>query len=313
MMKKTIILLIIFSALTVSCSIQKLAINKISDILSDSGGGSALTGDEDPEFVGDALPFALKMYEILLEQNPEHQGLLLTSGMGFIMYANAFIQTPASMLPEEEYEQQEAMMERAKRMYIRGRNYVFRALEVAHPGFLEAVQTDTYPDILSEMTEEDVASLYWAAAGWVAAISINIFDVGLTIDVDKAVALMDRAYEIEPDFGVGMIDDFYILYYSSMPEGMGGSEEKARFHFARAVELSGGNNPSPYVSLATSLSIQKQDAGEFRELLSMALAVDIEKQPENKLANIITQRKARWYLDHIEDFFLLDFNEPEDL
>jgi len=312
-MKKIIILLTIVGVLTVSCSIQKLAVNMISDALSESGNGTALTGDEDPEFVGDALPFALKLYEILLEQNPEHQGLLLTSGMGFVMYANAYIQTPASMLPGEEYEKQEAMMERAKRMYLRGRNYVFRALEVAHPGFIEAIETDTYPDILPEMTEEDVPSLYWAAAGWFAAISINIFDVGLTIDIEKAVALMERAYELDPDFGDGMIDDFYILYYSSMPEGMGGSEEKARFHFARVVELSEGNNPSPYVSLATTLSIQKQDAEEFQDLLNSALAVDIEQQPENKLANIITQRKAQWYLDHIEDFFLLDFDEPEDL
>ncbi len=295
-----------------SCSLQKLAINQISDILSGDAGGAVFTGDEDPELIADALPFALKMYESLLEQNPEHTGLLLTTGMGFVMYANAFIQTPAQMLSGDEYEKQAAMMDRAKKMYLRGKLYLFRGLEVNHPGFIAAVEGDNLDEILTEMTLEDVPFLYWAAAGWLAAISINIFDVGLTMDVDKPVGLINRAYELEPDFGSGMIDDFYILYYASMPDGMGGSEEKARYHFQRAVDLSEGTNPSPYVSLATTLSIRKQDADEYRMLLETALSIDIETQQDSILANTIVQEKAKWYLDHIEDFFLLDVEEPED-
>ena len=311
-MKKIVLLAVVPVLFFSSCSLQKLAINKVSDILSGSTGGSAFTGDEDPALVGDALPFALKMYETLLEQNPEHTGLLLTTGMGFIMYANAFVQTPALMLPDDQYENQAEMLERAKKFYIRGRDYCFRALEVNYPGFLEALYSENPALFLENLTLEEVPLLYWSGAGWLAAISIDIFDVELSMNLDKAAVLMDRAYELDPDFGRGVIDDFYILYYASVPEGMGGSREKALYHFKRAVEISQGANPSPYLSLATTLSIQDQNADEYKMLLERALAIDTDLDPENRLANIIVQEKAGWYLEHIEDFFLLEPDTPED-
>jgi len=311
-MKKIVLLAVIPVIFFSSCSLQKLVMNKVSDMLSGSSGGSAFTGDDDPQLVGDALPFALKMYETLLDQNPDHTGLLLTTGMGFVMYANAFVQTPAQMLPDDEYEKQGEMYARAKKLYIRGRDYCFRALEVNHPGFLEAIYSDEPVPFMENLTIEDVPLLYWSAAGWLAAISIDIFDVGLSMNLDKAAVLMDRAYALEPDFGKGMIDDFYILYYASVPEGMGGSREKAKYHFDRAVELSEGLNPSPYLSYATTISIQDQNADEYRSLLEKALAIELEQDPDNLLANSIMQEKAQWQLDHIEDFFLLETDIPED-
>jgi predicted anti-sigma-YlaC factor YlaD len=63
---------------------------------------------------------------------------------------------------------------------------------------------------------------------------------------------------------------------------------------------------SPYVALATSVCVAEQDIGKFKELLNKALAIDIEARPQHRLANILTQRKARWLLDHIDNYFLLD-------
>src|SRR5215510_12415400 len=89
--------------LMLSCSINKMAINAVSNALTGSGSAETFTGDSDPELVGDALPSAIKMYETLLSQNPNHQGLLLTTGSMFVMYANAFVQTPAEMLDPIDY------------------------------------------------------------------------------------------------------------------------------------------------------------------------------------------------------------------
>ena len=87
-----------------ACSIQQLAIDMVIGALSGDGSASAFTGDDDPELVGDSLPFALKLYETLLAQSPDNVGLLLTTGSGFVMYANAYVQTPADMLPGSEFE-----------------------------------------------------------------------------------------------------------------------------------------------------------------------------------------------------------------
>ena len=67
------------------CSIKKIAISKLGDSLA-SQSTSSFASDEDPELVGDALPFALKLMEGLLDQVPNHRGLLCATSSGFTQY-----------------------------------------------------------------------------------------------------------------------------------------------------------------------------------------------------------------------------------
>ncbi|MDZ7793006.1 MAG: TRAP transporter TatT component family protein [Spirochaetia bacterium] len=82
-------------------------------------------------------------------------------------------------------------------------------------------------------------------------------------------------------------------------------EQKARFHFNQAVELSDGHALGPYVALAGSIAVKNQDAQEYRRLLEKALSIEVDKYPEMRLENTILQEKARWMLEHIEDKFLV--------
>ncbi len=296
--------LLFISLLLGACSIKQLAVDTVIDALSE-GGGTTFTGDNDPELVGDALPFALKLYETLLAQSPDNRGLLRTTGSGFIMYSNVYVQMPADMLPASRHEERSEMRQRAKKLYIRGRDYVIDALDVGHPGFAEALENDDYQGYLREMTEEDVPDLYWAGSGWLGAIAINAFDVKLGITREKAIALIQRALEIDESYGDGAIHGVLISYYGSLPAMLGGSEEKAREHFQRALELSEGQNAGAYVSLAQSVSVGNQDHEEFRMLLNKALEIT-PTNPENRLETIIMQEKAQWLLDNIDDYFLLD-------
>ena len=70
---------------TSGCSIRQMAINRLADAL--AGGGDVYTSDNDPELVGDALPFALKTIETLLAEAPEHQGLLLSACESYNQYS----------------------------------------------------------------------------------------------------------------------------------------------------------------------------------------------------------------------------------
>ena len=63
-----------------------------------------------------------------------------------------------------------------------------------------------------------------------------------------------------------------------------------------------GLSPGPYVSLS-GLSISKQDRAEFEKLMKEALAIDPEKDKSNRLVVIITQRRAKAMLDHIDALF----------
>ena len=302
---------LLLCALTVvlaSCSLNKLAVNMVAKTLS-SGDSTVFTGEEDPQLVADALPFAMKLYESLLEQTPENEDLLLTTGSVFTMYANAFIQTPASMLPESEYEQQQQMLARAKKMYLRGRGYLLRALELRYPGFGEDLRGNDLEQALAAMVVEDVPLLFWTSASWLGAFSTDTFDMELLLNLSKPIAVLNRALELDESWSQGMIHDTLISIYGSLPEAMGGSQEKARYHFEKAIEYSGGLSPSPYVALASTVSVANQDVKEFRQLLAQALAIDPADNPDNRLQILLSQEKARWLLGHIEDFFLVDLKE----
>jgi predicted anti-sigma-YlaC factor YlaD len=290
--------------LLASCSINKLAMKSVSDALTGPGGTDVFTGDSDPQLVGDALPFAIKLYETLLAQNPDHQGLLLTTGSLFVMYANAFVQGPAEMEPPARAAERQAGKARAKSLYLRGADLLYRGLERRYPGFSGAFKAGNLDAYLSEMKKEDVPFLYWGGAGILAAYSLDNFDLNLGVRVPEVGAMMNRAYALDPDFNNGAIDDFFILFYASLPPTIGGDKARAEAHFQRAVEKTGGLAAGPYVSYAVSVAVPAQDYNTFKEKLEAALAVDPEGDPANRLVNLISQKKARYYLDNAADYFL---------
>lgn len=314
MQSKRILFLTILALLILTnnnCSIKKMAMNQVANALTSasSGSGNVFTTDNDPELVGDALPFTIKMYESLMVSAPWHMGLKLQTGMLYVMYANAFLQTPADMMPDERMEEQEFLMKRAKNLYLRGRDILLQALDKKYPGFLKTLNDKKDQQALGKVAKKDIDFLYWGAAGWLGAFALDPFDMKLGMTVPRANAMMNRVMELNPNYGQGAIHDFYVLYYGAMPDYMGGDFNKAREYYKKAVAASGGKSTSPHLSLATTVSVQEQNLKEFKKLLGRVLAVDVDADPENRLLNILNQRKARWLLDHSDNFFL---GGPED-
>ena len=302
---RLILIVIIFCSFFLSsCSINKLAMKAVSDALSGDGSSDVFTGDSDPELVGDAIPFAIKLYETLLAANPEHQGLMLTTGSLFVMYANAFVQGPAEMLPNSEWETREAQMMRAKKLYLRGYEILYNALELKYRGFKEASgKTDTLNSFLKKFKKEDVGLIYWAVAGGLSAYSIDIMDFELSGKISMWNAMIHRAYELDPDFGGSTLDEFFVIFYSALPELMGGDLDRAKYHFNLTLEKTKGNSAGVYVSYAQSICVPAQDYDTFEDCLLKALAVDVDADVSTRLVNIISQRKARWLLDNAWTLF----------
>jgi predicted anti-sigma-YlaC factor YlaD len=292
-------ILILFS----SCSINRMATKAVANALTGDGSGAVFTGDTDPELIGSALPFAIKMYEALLSQQPDHPGLILTTGSLFVMYANAFIQGPAEMLPVEAYQEREDQLNRARKLYLRGVDILAGGLEKKYPGWNTAYTRGVQPAYLVKLKKADVPLIYWHAAGFLSAYALNPFDLDLGMRLPELTAAIDRAYELDPDFNQGALDEFYMLFYSSMPEGMGGDPSKVEAHYHLALEKTRGLSPGPYVSYAQAVCIPAQDYDTFKRCLESALGVDIEQDLPNRLVNILSQRKARRLLESAPDFF----------
>ena len=174
-----------------SCSIEDMIIEKLADSLS-SGMGQSFTGEDDPQLVGEALPFALKLYDSLLEKAPRHVNLLLATGSAYIMYANAYVQTPAEMLPRSRYQEKQALLIRAKRFYLRGRGMIMRALDVKYPGFSDQLNSNDPGQALDRCGKDAAPFLYWGCAGLFAAYAADIFDIQISIMLPKALLLMEK-------------------------------------------------------------------------------------------------------------------------
>jgi predicted anti-sigma-YlaC factor YlaD len=266
-------------------------------------GSSVYATDDDPELVGAALPFGLKTIEALLVQSPHNKGLLLAAASGFTQYAYAFVQTEADLIEDSDLTRAIYLRERAERLYRRALGYGIRGLEEVRPGFADLLKSDP-SKALAPFGKKDVALLYWTATAWGAAISLDKTNSALSADLPGVEALIGRALELDKEFDEGVLYDFMIVYEGGRPTAGGGSIDRAREALARAMLLSGGRRAAPLVSFAETVDISTQDRAEFKKLLDQALAVNIDGDPDQRLANVIAQRRARWLLGRMDRLFL---------
>jgi hypothetical protein len=290
-----------------SCSVKRWAVRSVANTL--TGGVDVYGTDEDPELVRDALPFGLKTMESLLAVVPDHEGLLLTLCKGFTQYSYAFVQADGDLLVNSDYARSMALHARAFKLYLRARDYGLRGLEKRYRGISGQLDLDPVK-AAARIQKRDLAMLYWTAAAWGSAISLGKDRPELLADLPAIRALLERGLALDEGYEGGAIHEALILM-DALPEAMGGSEARARGHFARAVALSNDTKASPYVTLATSVSVLKQDRVEFVALLNRALELDPARDPSQRLAAIVLQRKARALLDRADEFFVDEAAPPD--
>ena len=281
------------------CSVRRLAIDGLAEAL--AGSAEAFASETDPELVRDALPFALKAVEALLLEEPEQADLLLAACSGFTQYTYAFVEKEAKALAETDYERSSAQRARAVRLYMRARDYGLRGLELEHPGIGERLRREPSA-AAAELEQGDMPFVYWTAAAWGLAIAGGQDRPELAADLDAVRMLFRRALELDESFMDGALHEALITI-EALPEAMGGSRERAREHFERAVELSHGKRATPYVSFVESILVPAQDRAGFEDLLSRALAIDPDEDPSARLANHLAQERARHLLATVDDLF----------
>jgi len=281
-------------------AVKSSAIRMVADQL--SAGSSGFSSDNDPELIREALPFGLKTLESLAAELPKHRPLLRSLASGFTSYAVAFVLPEVRPLEAVDLDRAREQRVRARKLCLRGRDYGLRALEVAYPAIRRGLAADPARAVAA-MKAADVPDLYWTAAGWGMAISTGKDQMDLVADVPVVEALIARAHALDEAWDDGSIHEFLIAF-ESRGESMGGSLDRARRHFTRAMELAKGRRISPLVSLAENVCIQTQNRKEFDTLIDQAIAFDVEQFPEIRLLNLLAQRKARQLKAMADDLFL---------
>ncbi len=281
--------------------IRRYAMNKLGDAL--AGSSTTFASDDDPELIGAALPFSLKLMESILAETPRHRGLLSATASGFAQYSYVYVQQAADEAEDSSLERSTALKLRARRLFLRARDYGLRGLEASHPGFGQALGANPRSAVLVA-TKRDVSLLYWTAAAWGSAIAISKDVPELIAGLGTVEALIDRSLALDESFDSGSIHGFLISYEMSRPGGTGDPAERSRRHFERAVALTAGQSAAPYLSFAEAVLVGQQKRAEFKTLLERALAIDVNARPEWRLANLVMQRRARWLLGRVDEMFV---------
>ena len=294
------LLVLLIMSLACGCSVKRMAVNYLGNALAE--GGSVYATDDDPELIREALPFSLKLLETLLAESPENKNLLLAATTGFTQYAYAYIQQDADRIEESDIETSDQLRLRARNLFLRAKNYGLRGLETGGADFASDLMENSATAV-NKCGDDQVDLLFWTAVAWAGAINVSRDEPELISQLPLVDALIDRARELDPEYGLGAIESFLVSYEFARAIPQEEAIRRSREHFQQAVRISRGQQASPYVSLAESVAVTEQNRGEFIDLLEQALAIDPNADPGNRLANLIAQARARWLLEQTDELF----------
>lgn len=275
-MKSATLIALVFTILFTGC-IRAIAINTVGGII--DNGFEALTEEQDLDFAGKALPANIKLLEVMLKSDPGNERILLLLSQGYSSYALGFVE--------------DTDPERAKILYLRGRDYALRVLRKnARMASALDGSLDDLNAVLGRRGKDDVPAVFWAAFGWGSYIYLSLTEPAAIADLPRTEAMMQFVVEKNPSFYYGGAHVFLGTLYGSRPRLLGGDVEKSRQHFDAAIRISGGKFLMTQVYCARSLAVQTLDEQLFDELLGTVNSTSLEVLPEFRLANAIAKRKA---------------------
>lgn len=252
-----------------------------------------------------ALASNLKLLEVLLQSSPDNQDLLLQASQGFGAYAFAFVE---DKIATHRTDPQLAHLHRgrARLLYLRGRDYGLRVLELRHAHFAAALRADlpTFRAALQRLHKEDVTALFWAAYGWAGAINWSRDRPEMLADIPRVAMMMRRALELDERYFHAGPHLFFGVYYASRSRPLGGDPSRARFHLDTALRLTGGRFLLVRVFTADPYAVQIQDRALFEAELRAILDAPEDLAPEQRLLNEIAKARARRLLERIDELFL---------
>ena len=277
------------------------AVGMVASTLASSG--DVFTRDDDPELVGQAIPFGLKLYESLLDSAPKNKDLLIATCSNFTQYGVAYLETEALVLGEANHHDEVAHLnDRALKLYLRSRGYCLRAMEVRFPGIGPKLLKDPAA-ALAKAEKKDVPLLYWTAASWGSAIGLG------ARQARHQHRPPDRARAGRPGHRARrIVEQGSAARNAHLARQPARGARRARRNApaptsSARVELQKESSPGPYVALALGIAVPAQDRAEFESLLKQALAIDPEKDPSTRLVTLVQQRRARALLDQIDTRF----------
>lgn len=290
--------------LSASCSMTRIAANQTTEIMIRAI--PSFDRESDIEFAEKSSMSNLKLIEGLLEVTPDNEDLLLLNSSSFTRYAFAFIEEQIDLADERyDFEEKEKYVRRAVDFYGRGKSYALSVMDQHQAGFSQLISGDLerFAEALRQIKKEHVSALFWSAFSWGSIINLQQNEPARLAELARVELMMDRILELDERFFFGGAHLFYGMFYGGRPEMLGGDSEKAKKHFARAVEITGGKFLMAKFMLAKCYAYQTQNRKLFETTLKEVIEASDDLFPDQRLANELAKRRARHLLGRIDDLF----------
>jgi len=200
-----------------------------------------------------SIPADLKLIEGLLKSDPENKQLLTTLCMGFTGYAMLFVE--------------EKDPERASKLYLRGRNYGFKALGLMMYMSKNISEKDNILNKLTNINKKELQVLFWTTISWNSWINLNLDKPVAIAQLSLAQACLEKVLDIDPYYFYGTPYTLMGSILASKPALLGGNEKKAREYFEKAINFSDGKFFLTQYYFAKYYAVRIQDKDLFFKLI----------------------------------------------
>jgi len=156
-----------------------------------------------------------------------------------------------------------------------------------------------------QFEREDIFDLYWLAAAFGGSIKSSRGNPFELINLPYVERLLITAIQLDPAWGNGTLYSAMMSYTTSRPDLSGEMlRDTVDFYYKKAVEYSDSLDASPFLNYAEAIHKPFQERKEFEDKLSFVLEMDVVRNSEYELSNLIAKNRAEWLLSNTDEYFL---------
>ena len=293
--------------ITTGCNMQELMVNMTAPVLKNAT--RSTQAEIDPALAREAAPGQLKTVDGFLESAPHNPLILAILAQGYAEYSFGFLEDDLEQIPDNDKHatQRIAVAARATGSYDKALGFALRliALKDKKRELEAALKKDvtSVEAAVAKLDKKSIHGLFFGGLALASAINLNRTDLGRVADLGKAVAMIKRAYDLDPNFANGGPAMTLGVIKSSQGKAMGGDPDAAKKYFEQAIASTEGKYLLSRVMMARYFAVITENRDLFEKTLKAVIATPADVFPAQRLANELAKRRAERYLKHAEDLF----------
>lgn len=249
---------------------------------------SAILNQDDPETVRAGAPSYMLLLDSFLQGDPENPQLLSAAATLYASYGAVFADEPV----------------RAKRLTAKARGYAQAAICKKYDDACawRDMNYDEFVASLSGVRKKQADLLYTYGFATLAYLRAHSDDWNSLAELPQVEALFNHYLAIAGDDVTAATHTYMGILLTLRPPALGGKPEEARYHFERAIELSGGRDLTAKVEFARGYAKLLYERELHDRLLNEVLVADPYADGLT-LGNILAKEDAEALLAEADDYF----------